>query len=186
MTVALAEVEDDGQYDPAKYEAPFMTPEADEGTTESAEPVESESPVQSAESPVQPAEPPVESPVQPAVSPVQPAESPVESPVQPAVSPVQPALLPVQTSVERLSEVNPSFPASVSALAASTFPNVPPLVPFPYLASQQPIFPFAPQQISPFVSQQVAPFQPQEVAPFIYSAPQVLRIANEAFPSVTA
>lgn len=176
MTVAVAEVEDDGQYDPAKYEAPFMTPEADEGTTESAEPVEPESPV--------------ESPVQSAESPVQPAESPAESPVQPAESPVespvQPALLPVQPSVERLSEVNPSFPASVSALAGSTFPNVPSLVPFPYVASQQPLFPFAPQQISPFVSQQVAPFQPQEVAPFIYSGPQVLRIANEAFPSVTA
>lgn len=176
MTVAVAEVEDDGQYDPAKYEAPFMTPEADEGTTESAEPVEPESPVeppvQSAESPVQPAESLAESPVQP-------AESPVESPVQPA-------LLPVQPSVERLSEVNPSFPASVSALAGSTFPNVPSLVPFPYVASQQPLFPFTPQQISPFVSQQVAPFQPQEVAPFIYSGPQVLRIANEAFPSVTA
>lgn len=176
MTVAVAEVEDDGQYDPAKYEAPFMTPEADEGTTESAEPVEPESPV--------------ESPVQSAESPVQPAESPAESPVQPAESPVespvQPALLPVQPSVERLSEVNPSFPASVSALAGSTFPNVPSLVPFPYVASQQPLFPFTPQQISPFVSQQVAPFQPQEVAPFIYSGPQVLRIANEAFPSVTA
>lgn len=169
MTVAVAEVEDDGQYDPAKYEAPFMTPEADEGTTESAEPAEPESPV--------------ESPVQSAESPVQPAESPAESPVEP---PVQPALLPVQPSVERLSEVNPSFPASVSALAGSTFPNVPSLVPFPYVASQQPLFPFAPQQISPFVSQQVAPFQPQEVAPFIYSGPQVLRIANEAFPSVTA
>lgn len=162
MTVAVAEVEDDGQYDPAKYEAPFMTPEADEGTTESAEPVEPESPV--------------ESPVQSAESPVQPAESPAESPVE---SPVQP-------TVERLSEVNPSFPASVSALAGSTFPNVPSLVPFPYVASQQPLFPFVPQQISPFVSQQVAPFQPQEVAPFIYSGPQVLRIANEAFPSVTA
>lgn len=167
--MAVAEVEDDGQYDPAKYEAPFMTPEADEGTTESAESVEPESPV--------------ESPVQSAESPVQPAESPAESPVQPAESPVE---SPVQPSVERMSEVNPSFPASVSALAGSTFPNVPSLVPFPYVASQQPLFPFAPQQISPFVSQQVASFQPQEVAPFIYSGPQVLRIANDAFPSVTA